>query len=234
MQNMNFRVLTIVMMVLFGMTSGTAFADRDRRDRDDDHRKYSGDHRKNSKNYHYDKRYHHDRYYPRSGISINVLPSHHYSVRHDHDHYYFSAGIWYRPSAGRYIVVRPPIGVVIPVLPPFYTTIWFAGVPYYYANDVYYVWHPDRNGYVVTEPPADSEQAPVPLSEQLFAYPKKGQSEQQQADDRYACHRWGVDQTGYDPTKPEENKTVEELNRVREDYQRAMKACLEGRGYSVQ
>jgi hypothetical protein len=85
----------------------------------------------------------------------------------------------------------------------------------------------------VTEPPADETKDPVPLSDQLFIYPKKGQSEQQQADDRYACHRWGVEQTSYDPTKPADGKTVEELNRKREDYQRAMKACLEGRGYSV-
>ena len=28
----------------------------------------------------------------------------------------------------------------VQVLPPFYTTVWFGGLPYYYANDTYYAW----------------------------------------------------------------------------------------------
>ena len=75
------------------------------------------------------------------------------------------------------------------------------------------------------------------MSEQpdrLFAYPMKGQSEEQQATDRYQCHQWAADQTGFDPTQP--GVTVPEPQRAlkRAEYQRAMKACLEARGYSVQ
>lgn len=33
-----------------------------------------------------------------------------------------------------------------------------------------------------------------------FAYPKAGQSEQQQSKDRYECHQWAVSQTGFDPS----------------------------------
>jgi len=33
-----------------------------------------------------------------------------------------------------------------------------------------------------------------------FVYPKAGQSEQQQSQDRYECHQWAVQQTGYDPS----------------------------------
>ena len=227
MRNVNLKNLLIVLMMSLGMLATGAYADRDRRgDHDDDHKKYP-------KDYRHDKRYHHDRYYPKSGVSIKILPSYHYSVRYHDTHFYFSAGIWYRPSGGTYVVVRPPIGIVVPVLPPYYTTVWFYGVPYYYANEIYYVWRPDLNGYMVSEAPAETAQDAVPLSDQLFIYPKQGQSEQKQADDRYACHRWGVEQTGYDPTRPSEGKTMEELNRKREDYQRAMRACLEGRGYSV-
>ena len=36
---------------------------------------------------------------------------------------------------------------------------------------------------------------------QLYVYPLKHQSNQQQDKDRYECHRWAVDQTGYDPSK---------------------------------
>ncbi|MGD8784636.1 MAG: hypothetical protein PVG75_09365 [Thioalkalispiraceae bacterium] len=225
MNNVNLKVLSIVSIISLGMLASIGHASRDHRDRDD--------YKKRSKDYRYDKRYHHDRYYPRSGIRLKILPRRHYPIRYRDSLYYFSAGIWYRSSGGVYVVVRPPLGIVVPVLPPFYTTLWFYGVPYYYANDVYYVWRPDLNGYVVTEAPADSKQDPVPLSDQLFIYPKQGQSEQQQADDRFACHRWAVEQTGYDPTQPPRDRPVEELNGKRQDYQRAMRSCLEGRGYSV-
>ena len=39
------------------------------------------------------------------------------------------------------------------VLPAVYATYWWGGVPYYYANDVYYTWNSGYNGYVVTDPP---------------------------------------------------------------------------------
>lgn len=185
------------------------------------------------KDYRVDDRYRHDRAYPRPGISIKTLPPQHYRVPYRDSYFYFSAGIWYRPYGGYYSVVRPPIGIIVPILPSYYTTIWFYGVPYYYANDVYYVWRPDLNAYIVTEPPAEATADPIPLSEQLFVYPARGQSEQQQADDRYQCHRWGVEQTGYDPTTPPQGMSLDELNSKRENYQRAMRACLEGRGYTV-
>jgi hypothetical protein len=34
----------------------------------------------------------------------------------------------------------------------------------------------------------------------LFAYPMKGQTPEQQAADRAACHEWAVAQTGHDPS----------------------------------
>ena len=34
----------------------------------------------------------------------------------------------------------------------------------------------------------------------LFAYPMSGQTPEQEAADRAACHEWAVAQTGYDPT----------------------------------
>ena len=66
--------------------------------------------------------------------------------------FFYSGGIWYAPRGGGFDVVAPPIGVFIPVLPPFYSTVWFGGVPYYYANDTYYMWSAPDNGYEVVEP----------------------------------------------------------------------------------
>ena len=72
------------------------------------------------------------------------------------------------------------------------------------------------------------------MPEQLFIYPKEGQSQSVQADDQYECHRWSSDQTGFDPTKPGGSVPERFYESKKDDYQRAMKACLEARGYSVQ
>ena len=72
------------------------------------------------------------------------------------------------------------------------------------------------------------------MPDQLFIYPKKGQSEQMQADDRYECHRWSSDQTGFDPTQSGGSVAERLYDSKKADYQRAMKACLEARDYSVQ
>ena len=39
------------------------------------------------------------------------------------------------------------------------------------------------------------------LGGELYIYPNKGQSAEQQARDRYDCHTWAVQQTGVDPTR---------------------------------
>jgi Glycine zipper len=39
------------------------------------------------------------------------------------------------------------------------------------------------------------------LEADLYIYPNKGQSPEQQSRDRYDCHTWAVQQTGFDPTK---------------------------------
>lgn len=231
MKNLNHvkKPLVVILVTLFALMSTATFADRDDRGRGD-----RGDRRERPpRDYRFDNRYHHDRYYPRPGHEINRLPERHYSARFHDRHYFYFGGTWYLPDGPRFVVVTPPLGIVIPFLPPYYTTIWVRGIPYYYANDAYYVWRPDLNGYEVTTLPTDTPQEPQLQVGQLFIYPEKGQSEQQQADDRYECYRWSVGQTGYDPTEPPQNLSLSTLNAKREDYQRAMKSCLEGRGYSV-
>jgi len=184
--------------------------------------------------YRVDNRYHQERYYPRHGHTVDRLPQHHYSLHYHDRRYFYYGGVWYQPTGPRFVVVAPPLGIVVPFLPPFYSTVWIAGTPYYYANDTYYVWRPDLSGYQVTSlPPQAPEQEPNLSADQLFIYPKKGQSEKQLADDRFECYRWSVGQTGYDPIEPPENLSQSALNAKREDYQRAMKTCLDGRGYSV-
>jgi hypothetical protein len=39
-------------------------------------------------------------------------------------------------------------------------------------------------------------------AQDLYIYPSKGQSQAQQDKDRYECHTWAVQQTGFDPSRP--------------------------------
>jgi len=210
--------------VLFGLTQMAQADDRGRG-------RGRGESRESHQREFRDSRYHHDRSYPVRGEVIRVLPRDHRVVVHGGSRYYFYGGAWYRPHGPRFVVVAPPFGLFVPFLPPYYATIWIGGIPYYYANETYYAHR--GNGYVVVEPPrGDVSQAPPP-AEQMFVYPRLGQSEKQQADDRYDCHRWAVSQTGFDPTQPPGGPSEGQQVEKRADYQRAMSACLDGRGYTV-
>lgn len=182
----------------------------------------------------HDQRYGHDQHYPPRGHIVHELPRDAYVSRWRGTPYHFHAGVWYRPARSHWVVVMPPPGLVVPYLPPFYTTIWIGGAPYYYANGVYYVWRSSPRGYLIVEPPSkdDAISSAVPPSD-LYVYPKNGQSAQRQATDRYECHHWSAGETGFDPTQPSGGVEPAQAAEKRSAYYRAMTACLEGRGYSV-
>jgi hypothetical protein len=134
-------------------------------------------------------------------------------------------------------------------LPLYYSTYWWGGVPYYYANDNYYVWNGTAGQYETVNPPpqvvSQAGSAAPQANTNLFAYPKNGQTAQQQSKDTFECHQWAAGQSGFDPTAagsvaaptPGANTPAPAPSSApgrREDYMRAQAACLEGRGYSVQ
>ena len=172
-----------------------------------------------------DSRYHHDHYYPPHGYAVPALPSGSVSIGFGGGSYFFHGGVWFRPYGGRFIVSLPPIGIVIPLLPPDYATLWIGGAPYYYANGVYYTQSPGQ-GYVVVAPPpgADAAQpvpAPAPPRAQPdpIYYPRTGQSAAQTETDRQECNRWAT-------TQPRAMADAQV-------FQRAVAACMDGRGYTV-
>ncbi len=102
------------------------------------------------------------------------------------------------------------------------------GAPGYGAQAPY----PPAPGAGTTDPNAaaatagsagEAEQgAPIPdMSGNLYAYPKNGQSAEQQSADRRACAEWAAAQS------------PETAGGSSIDYKRALTACLTGRGYSV-
>lgn len=206
----------------------------------------------------FDNRFGHGRYYPPRGMFVDHLPYGYRSFYWRGRPYFFFGGVWYVAGPGGYIVAAPPFGLVVPFLPSFYTTVWFGGVPYYYADDTYYQWDPGANAYEVVPPPGGNPQttpppgvapppgeAPPPppgaapagpgpeQQDQLYVYPKNGQSQAQQNQDRYECHTWATGQTGFDPTQPGGGVPPDQNGPKRAQYRRAMTACLNARGYSV-
>jgi hypothetical protein len=194
-------------------------------------------------NEHFDARFNHNHSYPVHGYEVHELPHQRVEVVHGGAHYYYYGGAWYAPHGPHFVVVAAPVGVYVPVLPAFYTTLWVGGLPYYYANDTYYMYRGADQGYEVVDPPdqnAVSTQDPqgaappppgrgAPPAPDVFIYPKNGQTPDQQSRDRYECHRWASGETGFDPSEPGGGAA----HGSRDDYNRALTACLEGRGYSV-
>jgi hypothetical protein len=166
----------------------------------------------------------------------------------------FWGGGYWRGTYWPHCYFYPGFAWFLPVLPFGYATYWWGGVPYYYANDLYYTYSPSDSGYVVTEPPpsAGDESAqppPAPGAEgdngaayaapgnanaapgngngEVYLYPRNGQSDQQMSNDRYECHSWAAGQTGFDPTRGGQQSGGPDA------YRRAMIACLDARGYSA-
>jgi hypothetical protein len=64
-------------------------------------------------------------------------------------------------------------------------------------------------------------------SADVYVYPRNGQNDQQTSNDRYECHSWAVNQTGFDPTRGAQQSGTSA------DYRRALIACLDARGYTA-
>jgi hypothetical protein len=140
-----------------------------------------------------------------------------------------------------------PLGWYVPVLPWGYRTLWWGGVPYYYSNNYYYVWDSNAGQYEAVQPPSagatpPNSSPPSPRATptgntggrwtDLYAYPKGGQSTEQQMKDRDECRKWAVEQSGFDPSQPTHD-SGKDWTAKRDSYLRAEGACLQARNYSV-
>jgi hypothetical protein len=188
-------------------------------------------------NQHFDGRFGHNQYYLNPGYRPPQAPHAGVPVIRGSDRFHYDHGHWYRRDGIGWVVVPAPIGALVPVLPPAYTTVWFGGMPYYYANDTYYTWSSPLSQYQVVEPPPGIETegaATAPYADySLFVYPEHGQSAQQQNSDEYDCYRFASQQTGFDPTRAGGGVPESESTTKHGDYLRTDSECLTGRGYGV-
>jgi hypothetical protein len=185
---------------------------------------------------HLDGRFAHNHYYLNRGTGFRTAPRGAYSVTRGRDQYRYDGGHWYGRGGPGWVVGGAPLGAFVTLLPPFYTTVWFGGLPYYYANETYYRWSGDNGQYEVVAPPDGIEAegtTEAPASDTIFVYPRNDQPAELQSKDRFECHQYAVTQTGYDPTQPSGGAPAGEVAAQQGDYFRAAAACLDARGYSV-
>jgi hypothetical protein len=120
--------------------------------------------------FHYDMRYGHAHFYPPRGYVVGALPVGFIAVGGPRARFFFAGGVWYAARGPGFVVVAPPVGLFVPVLPVAFTQVYIGGVPYYYANDTFYQAAP-QGGYEVVAPPPGAQDAPPDEDQQPPADP---------------------------------------------------------------
>ena len=105
---------------------------------------------------HHDTKNGHDHSYPDRGAIVREVPKGAVVVNYAGIAYRFSDGIWFEPHGPAFMVVAPPIGLIVPTLPTFSSVIAHSGKLFLYSNDTYYVPRPDVGGYEVVNDPSEA------------------------------------------------------------------------------
>jgi hypothetical protein len=105
---------------------------------------------------HHDTRQGHDHFYPDRGSILRDAPQGAIVVTYAGLSYRFHDGVWLEPRGPAFMVVAPPIGLIVPTLPTFATVLAHGGEIYLYCNEVYYRPRPDLSGYEVINDPAET------------------------------------------------------------------------------
>lgn len=83
------------------------------------------------------------------------------SITHRGTRYLVSDGRWYEQRGDDLIAVAPPAGVLVESLPDGYSMRWVGGVPYFYADGLYYVWRERSRRYEILKTAPNDERAPA-------------------------------------------------------------------------
>jgi hypothetical protein len=166
----------------------------------------------------------------RPGYVLRGTPPRYTRIWHHNRDYYYADGYWYRSQGPNYVVIAPPRGVYVSVLPNFAQSVVIGGLTYYFAAGTYYQRQPEYNRYIVVDPPAQENGYTVSSNAyEVSAYPAYGQTQAQLEQDRYDCYRWAASETGFDPARA----TMAPPADIADRYRRSLGACLSGRGYNV-
>jgi len=74
-------------------------------------------------------------------------------------HYLVSGGRWYEQRGDDLVPVTPPAGVLVRDLPKGYALRWVGGVPYFFADGLFYVWRERQQRYEILQYPPTGDPA---------------------------------------------------------------------------
>jgi len=97
------------------------------------------------------------------GHVIHRIPRDFRPIKVGRESFFYGDGFFYRYTPRGYILVAPPVGAIVPILPEEHTTVLVQKTPYYVYEDTYYVTAPS-GGYVVTAAPPVTEATQVPVT----------------------------------------------------------------------
>lgn len=86
-------------------------------------------------------------------IVINTPPRGAKKIIYKNVNYHFVDGVFYKHRDKKYIVVKPPIGLTVKVLPSHAKILHIAGIKYHYYYGNYYRYLPELQVYEVVDNP---------------------------------------------------------------------------------
>lgn len=91
---------------------------------------------------------------PHFGSVRRSMPRGARAIRFNGNVYNFHKGVYYRPHGRKYIITRPPVGLRIGFLPPYYFSLNIGMHPYFYYYGTFYApISGETEQYEVVEPP---------------------------------------------------------------------------------
>ena len=101
-----------------------------------------------------DRDHHFYRYHdhPHYGLHLHFLPDGYFTVWAGGARYYYYDGLYYTYAGGDYVLVNPPMGAYVSVIPSDFQPVIINGITYYTDSGVYYILT-RHHGYQVVAAP---------------------------------------------------------------------------------
>lgn len=84
------------------------------------------------------------------------------AIKYRGTQYVVTEGQWYERRGHDLVAITAPSGVLVRELPKDHSMRWIGGVPYFYADGLYYVWREGSRRYEILQSPPSGEEAPAP------------------------------------------------------------------------
>ncbi len=96
----------------------------------------------------------------RPPVVVGVLPPTSVTIVHRHSQYYFHAGVYYIQRPEGYVVVNPPVGIMVTNLPSATLTFTFSSRAYFFIGGAFYIQIP--GGFQIVNAPAGAKISQLP------------------------------------------------------------------------